>query len=368
MRQARTSRASGPAAALPAWRRPRSTTGTTWIVRPLLGDTARGAARFPARATASAGPDDPTNADQAFERPRIRAALDARRRRGRSRRRSRSPADAAAPTRSGLAEARRALDPRPCQPAGPRPDPPRPRLSRPSPTGKPPIYALRILLATAGGVAFAARRGAHRSLVRPARQGRSVRATLSRTVVDARRTGIFLRREARDLPQPCRAVDGMHLGRPPPDHIVTTVPGTSLIAPLGAEAAAKSPVTETAPRQASCARRSPPSRRCGGPANACGQLAAERRRIARSCRSLRLLRASCRPSIWRRRAAVAALDRRAATAAAPRLAAAQCRQGHRKLNRDVRFCLARARRSPYVRRQASSQRCVSVRGRQRDNR
>ena len=65
------------------------------------------------------------------------------------------------------------------------------------------VYALRILLATAGGVAFLPDQARSEALFDRLKAG-SLCATLSRTVVDLRRAGIFLRREARGLPPPLR--------------------------------------------------------------------------------------------------------------------------------------------------------------------
>ena len=59
------------------------------------------------------------------------------------------------------------------------------------------LYALRILLATIGGVSFLVDKARCRALFERLRSG-TLCATLSRTVVDARRTGIFLHREARN--------------------------------------------------------------------------------------------------------------------------------------------------------------------------
>src|SRR5690606_23697930 len=70
------------------------------------------------------------------------------------------------------------------------------------------IVALRVLLATMGGVTFVPNKARTAALL--ARLGSApFRATLSRVVVDARRTGIFLYRELRDLPLAAPAISGM---------------------------------------------------------------------------------------------------------------------------------------------------------------
>jgi tRNA(Ile)-lysidine synthase len=70
------------------------------------------------------------------------------------------------------------------------------------------VYALRILLAAIGGVAHLPdeKRSA---LLFDRLSAKSFCATLSRTLVDARRTGIFMLREARGLPEPTPVRDGM---------------------------------------------------------------------------------------------------------------------------------------------------------------
>jgi tRNA(Ile)-lysidine synthase len=225
-----------------------------WIARPLLG-TRRAALREVLRRANVGWAEDPTNEDEAFERPRIRAAL----------------ADGNGAQRMGdaMALAARAAVERErlghraaalirgfaSRPAG--------GLIRLDPgfatTGDEPaaVYALRILLATIGGVAFLPDKARSEALLDRLRAGLSCAtpscatpscatpfcATLSRTVVDARRAGIFLRRETRNLPPAVPAVDNaLWDGR----RRITLgdMPGAFLIAPLGAAHAAKRAIAE----------------------------------------------------------------------------------------------------------------------------
>lgn len=170
--------------------------GAVWFVRPLLG-TRREALRAYLRSRGSGWIDDPSNDNQAFERVRERgrAALpDAARiaAEGRQRRdlaeRAAALLDihATAPAR-GLAR----LDPAFFEVTD----------------GAAAVHAFRALLAALGGAPHLPDVARTELLYRRARQ--PVRATLSRTVVDARRAGTFLHRERRDLPEPAAAVDGM---------------------------------------------------------------------------------------------------------------------------------------------------------------
>jgi tRNA(Ile)-lysidine synthase len=176
--------------------------GRAWIVRPLL-ETRREALRDYLRAGSVKWLEDPTNVNEAFERPRARARL-------------RDEADvpqllAAARDATLLREylgreaagliwahARRVA----------------PGLFRLDPafaTAEPreaAIYALRIMLAAIGGTPHLP------DETRAARlferlSGKPLCATLSRTLVDARRGGVFLLREARGLAEPTEARDGM---------------------------------------------------------------------------------------------------------------------------------------------------------------
>jgi len=174
--------------------------GRVWIVRPLL------AARRHALRRWLAGRgidwiDDPSNDDPAYERVRTRqrlgddeiAALAAQ-------------AEAQGRRRQIMAEKAAALLER----FASRPAPGLLRLD-PAFLASPPderdaaILALRALLATAGGaprLPDAARAEALFDRLRTT----PLRATLSRAAIDAREAGIFLRREARDLP--VLALDG----------------------------------------------------------------------------------------------------------------------------------------------------------------
>ena len=93
------------------------------------------------------------------------------------------------------------------------------------------LYALRILLATIGGVSFLVDKARCRALFERLRSG-TLCATLSRTVVDARRTGIFLHREARNLPAAVPAEDqALWDGRR--RITLSDRPGGLVIAPVG---------------------------------------------------------------------------------------------------------------------------------------
>ncbi|MGB3418322.1 MAG: tRNA lysidine(34) synthetase TilS [Mesorhizobium sp.] len=176
----------------------------TWIVRPLLS-VGRETLRSFLRGRCIGWIDDPTNSDQHYERPRIRADLH----------RSRGPhriadllalAETAAAARSDRSCRAAALI-RDCAtrpvPGLIRLDPAFPQSERDA-----AVTALRLLLATAGGTAFPPDEARTAALLDKIATP-PLCATLSRTVVDARRSGIFLHRERRDLPAPLGAVDGM---------------------------------------------------------------------------------------------------------------------------------------------------------------
>ncbi|SJM33389.1 tRNA lysidine(34) synthetase TilS [Mesorhizobium delmotii] len=205
-----------------------------WIARPLLG-TRRAALRDVLRRANVGWAEDPTNEDEAFERPRIRAAL--------------ADSNNAQRVEDAVALAARAAVER--EQLGHRAaalirgfaSSPADGLIRLDPgfatAGDEPaaVYALRILLATVGGAAFLPDKARSEALLDRLRAAPFC-ATLSRTVVDARRAGIFLRRETRNLPPAAPAVDNalwdgrrrIKLG---------DESGALLIAPLGAARAAK---------------------------------------------------------------------------------------------------------------------------------
>ena len=202
-----------------------------WIVRPLLG-TRRSALRDFLRRAHVGWADDPTNIDEAFERPRMRAALA-----GESVEHVEDTlmlAGQAAVERSQLgAGAADLINRFASQPAI--------GLIRLDPhllsagDDRAAIYALRILLATAGGAAFLPDQARSEVLFGRLKAG-FLCATLSRTVVDFRRAGLFLHREARGLPPAATAVDDIIWdGR---RHITLNDRADALlIAPLGMTAA-----------------------------------------------------------------------------------------------------------------------------------
>lgn len=168
--------------------------GAVWIVRSLL-DTRREALRGFLRAKGVGWIDDPTNSDSRFERPRLRKGaggddgrLD----------QALTIARRARHIREDLAErATRLVTAHATRPS--------PGLVRLEPAfastvdREAAIHALRTLLAVVGGATFPPAKEVAETLFVRLAAGK-VRATLSRCVVDARRTGIFLHRELRDLP------------------------------------------------------------------------------------------------------------------------------------------------------------------------
>ncbi|PBC11127.1 tRNA lysidine(34) synthetase TilS [Mesorhizobium sp. WSM3859] len=244
MRQARDDDGRGLAGMAPAtlhdWR--------TWIVRPLLG-MRRAALRDMLQHSDIGWIEDPTNVDVRFERPRVRAKL------------AQDDGD------RGIAEAlaRSAQAARERNDIGrraamlidafaSRPVPGLIRLDRDfagQEDGEAAIYALRILLATVGGMSFLADEARCAALLARLRSA-PLCATLSRTVVDARRSGIFLRRESRNLPAAAPPVDNQlwdNRRRVTLGGRITLKdqPGGLVIAPLGAAAAGRAPLGEDIP-------------------------------------------------------------------------------------------------------------------------
>ena len=169
--------------------------GSVWIVRPLL-ETTRETLRGFLRNRRTGWIDDPSNENPAFERVRLR---------------SREPAvdlaqiAAAGGQRCDLARRAAAL-------LDGHADSPSRGLVRLDPTlfdatdREAAVHALRALLAAIGGAEHLPDLDRTAALFGRARP--PMRATLSRTVVDARRAGVFLLREQRNLPQPVEGADG----------------------------------------------------------------------------------------------------------------------------------------------------------------
>jgi tRNA(Ile)-lysidine synthase len=171
-----------------------------WIVRPLLG-TRRAALRDFLRDEGTGWADDPTNLDPAYERPRIRAMLD-----GHRFAQAIALAGREATARETASRAAATL----VRSFASQPTVGLVRLDPAFAKGdeSAAIVALRVLLATMGGVSFPPDEARAAALL--ARFGGApFRATLSRAVIDARRAGIFLYRELRDLPLAAPVISGM---------------------------------------------------------------------------------------------------------------------------------------------------------------
>lgn len=218
-----------------------------WIARPLLG-VRRAALRAFLRRENVGWAEDPTNTDAHFERPRIRAVL-GEDRSGQRFAEAIGLAGQAAGEREQLGRRAAALIREfASQPA--------PGLIRLDPgfvkadDTQAAVYALRVLLAATGGVALLPDQTRSEALFAQMRAG-PLCATLSRTVVDIRRTGIFLYRESRDLPPAAPLAAGIWDGRRWVTEAEAITLGDSsgalLIAPLGAAAAAKRSAGNGAP-------------------------------------------------------------------------------------------------------------------------
>ncbi|MDN2565350.1 tRNA lysidine(34) synthetase TilS [Aquibium sp. A9E412] len=165
--------------------------GRVWFVRPLLG-TRRVALRRVLQAHGVAWHDDPSNRDPAFERARLRAALDEPAIAARL-----TEARQAAAARRGLNRSAAAL----IDAAAARVAPGLLRVDPAALAGEAEtaVHALRLLLAVAGGRDQLADLARTRALAARLAAG-PCRATLSRALVVRRREGVFLLREARGLP------------------------------------------------------------------------------------------------------------------------------------------------------------------------
>lgn len=167
--------------------------GKVWIVRPLLG-VRRAALREMLRKRGLGWTDDPSNADRRFERVRIRTALSGDE--GRIASLLRCQAEAAERRTALSAAAGRLIAATATMPAA--------GLVRLSPGfphgGEASLHALRLLLATVGGRRHLPASGPAKTLLEGLARP-PFRATLCGTVADARRSGIYLLREARGLPR-----------------------------------------------------------------------------------------------------------------------------------------------------------------------
>lgn len=212
---------------------------SVWIVRPLLR-TRRQALREFLNREGVGWIEDPTNIDENFERPRIRAALHGDHAALRF-------ADGVAAA-TGAAVLREDVGRRAAALIRRFASQPAPGLVRLDPAfadgdRDAAVTAMRMLLATVGGTPFPPDEARTAALVDKLGTP-GLCATLSRTVIDARRTGIFLRRELRDLPTASIVTDGMIWdGRRRINF--RDEPGSLLIETRDAKAAATRPTPES---------------------------------------------------------------------------------------------------------------------------
>jgi len=210
----------------------------TWFVRPLLA-IRRQALRDFLRQGSVQWIDDPTNEDLAYERARMRKSLGQRGGEERIEAALRTSGEAAARRMAEGESAARLICVHATQAASGLT-----RLDRQfARSGGEAVYAMRILLAVAGGAPHLPDAGRAAALVEGIAAGAVFRAVLSRCLVDARRAAIFLLREARGLPPAMPVEDGMVWdGR---FRIACRMAGLSVV-PRGPERAEKATRQETA--------------------------------------------------------------------------------------------------------------------------
>ncbi|MBX3584002.1 MAG: tRNA lysidine(34) synthetase TilS [Rhizobiaceae bacterium] len=179
--------------------------GKVWFARPLL-ETPRAALRGFLQLRGVGWVDDPTNIDMRFERPRQRAAMSGSAGDAgfvaaleQARRMAMQRADVAA-------KAARIIDSFAQLPAPGllRLDAEMFDLSEKQAV----VYALRLLLAVMGGTTHLPDQERAAALVDRLSREESMRAVLSRALADRRKAGIFVLREARDLPASEGFADG----------------------------------------------------------------------------------------------------------------------------------------------------------------
>lgn len=164
--------------------------GDVWFARPLLS-TSRQALRYFLTARGIGWIDDPSNTNERYERPRLRGSLGEA-----DIARALSMASDATLARVALGKAAAKL----IDENGSLASPGLLRLEPAFFEGDASLYALRILLAVTGGTEQLPDEDRARALQARLKAEASVRAVLSRTLVDQRRDAIFLLREQRDLP------------------------------------------------------------------------------------------------------------------------------------------------------------------------
>jgi tRNA(Ile)-lysidine synthase len=202
--------------------------GSVWIGRPLLG-ARRADLRAYLRGRGVGWADDPTNIDQKYERPRVRVALGAGGDRVEA---ALAVASEAAAEREALGIAAAALietHARRVAPGLVRLDPA--FLDTETPAA---VYALRILLAVVGGREHLPDEARVTGLLERLRREECFRGVLSRTLVDKRKAGIFLLREARGSRTHAPTNAGVVSSDVPPSlarAARATCPETSILAP-----------------------------------------------------------------------------------------------------------------------------------------
>jgi len=167
--------------------------GDVWFARPLLG-VRREALRTFLEQRGVAWMDDPSNVSERYERPRIRKTLS-----DPEIARALGIASEAAANRTALGEAAARVIADHASRAPPgllRLAPDFLRADRRDAA----VYALRILLAVAGGTEHLPDEARADALYARLASGGPVRAVLSRALIDQRRDGMFLLRERRGLP------------------------------------------------------------------------------------------------------------------------------------------------------------------------